>query len=209
VDWALAAGLPIALTYGLTEATSQVATASPAEVRSDPDSVGRPLEGVDVRISADGEILVRGPTVAPGLWGGGTLTDEGGWLATGDLGSLDGQGRLRVTGRRSDRIVSGGATVDAHEVEAVLRTHPSISDACVVGIPDPTWGQRVTAAVVGVPGHAVDPDVLREWLRPRLSPAKRPKRIHAVAALPLNPNGKVDRAAVRRLVDRSESNLPG
>lgn len=198
VDRALAAGLPVALTYGLTEATSQVATATPTEVRADPSSVGRALSGVEVALSGDGEILVRGPTISPGLIDGTILTDEAGFLATGDLGTLDGEGRLRVVGRRSDRIVSGGTTVDAHEVEAALRRHASVADACVVGVPDDTWGERVAAAVVLAPGGP-EVEVLGEWLRARLSPAKRPRLLRAVAALPLNANGKVDRAAVRRL----------
>lgn len=202
VDRALAAGFPLALTYGLTEATSQVATASPAEVRRDPTSVGRPLPGVEVRIDDAGQVHVRGPTVSPGLLDGTRLTDAEGWLATGDLGALDGDGSLRIAGRRADRIVSGGATVDAHEVEAVLRAHPAVVDACVVGLPDDTWGEVVAAAVVVAPGGP-DRALLDRWTGDRLSPAKRPRRIRLVDALPRNPNGKVDRAAVRRLVQGS------
>ncbi len=200
VDRALAAGFPLALTYGLTEASSQVATAAPPDVRRDPTSVGRPLAGVEVRIDDAGQVHVRGPTVSPGLVDGTRLTDAQGWFATGDLGSLDGDGRLRIVGRRADRIVSGGATVDAHEVEAALRHHPAVMDACVVGLPDATWGELVGAAVVVSP-EGPDRDELDRWIRERLSPAKRPRRIVQVDALPRNPNGKVDRAAVRRLLE--------
>ncbi|NNF37200.1 MAG: AMP-binding protein, partial [Gemmatimonadetes bacterium] len=101
-------GWPIALSYGLTEATSQVATATPSEVAMDAETLGRPLRGVAVRIADSGEILVRGPTVSPGTLDGAPLADADGWLATGDLGELDGAGRLRVTGRRTDRIMTGG-----------------------------------------------------------------------------------------------------
>lgn len=200
VERAVAAGYPVALTYGLTEATSQVATAPPDEVRRRPDAVGRPLPGVEVRIAPSGEIEVRGPTVSPGLVDGTPVADAGGWLATGDLGRLDASGVLRVTGRRSDRIVSGGVTVDAHEVEAVVRAHPRVADVCVVGLPDEVWGERVAAAVV--PTHPDDAEVqgLSGWLETRLSAALRPRTLRWVPELPLNANGKVDRGAVRRLL---------
>jgi acyl-CoA synthetase (AMP-forming)/AMP-acid ligase II len=87
--------------------------------------------------------------------------------------------------------------VDAHEVEAVLRAHPAVREACVVGLRDERWGEVVGAALV-LAGAEVDVDALAEWLRERLSAAKRPRRWLVVAALPLNANGKVDRGAVRR-----------
>lgn len=196
VRQALTAGLPLALTYGMTEATSQVATAPPEEVAADPTSVGRPLEGVQVRIAAEGALQLRGPTISPGLLDGTPLVDAEGWFDTGDRATVGADGRLRIVGRRSDRIVSGGVTVDAREVEAVLLSHPAISEACVVGLPDEQWGEQVAALVVGTP----DPAALDDWLRARLSPAKRPRRFRSVAALPLNRNGKVDRARARALL---------
>jgi O-succinylbenzoic acid--CoA ligase len=211
---AIAAGYPIALTYGLTEATSQVATAPPTLVRSKPGTVGRPLHGVEVRIGPDGRIHVRGPTVAAGLLDGGTLVDADGWLPTEDLGHLDAEGHLRIVGRGSDRIISGGVNVDPHEVEAALRRHPRVEDACVVGLPDESWGERVAALVIAAErpdvdagGSATGPaatgrteDVLLEWMRGEVSAAKRPRSLLVVDRLPLNANGKVDRAAVRALL---------
>ena len=202
VERAMASAWPVALTYGMTEMTSQVATAAPAEVLYDPEAVGRPLEGVEVRADESGEILVRGPTRALGYVGAEEpLADADGWYHTGDLGALDDQGRLRITGRRSDRIVSGGVTVDAREVEEALREHPAVSDAAVVGIPDPEWGERVGAAVVLVPpaeGEAQPPlAALQDWCRARLSAAKRPRSWVVMTALPQNANGKVERDAVR------------
>ena len=120
-------------TYGLTQACSQVTVAEPGDL----DTAGRPLPGVGVTIAADGEILVDGPTVA-----------GGGVLRTGDLGRLDAQRRLIVTGRKSDTIVTGGENVAPAEVEAVLLEHPAVADAGVYGRPDPEWGQAVTARVV-------------------------------------------------------------
>lgn len=191
VERALSQGLPIALTYGLTEATSQVATAPPALVRRKPGTVGPPIAGVSLRIAEDGEILVRGATVAPGE------ASEDGWLRTADLGRQDGDGHLWVTGRRSERIISGGVNVDPVEVENVLRTHASVLDAVVVGIPDEEWGERVVAAVVANPAADPPGPQLVEWIRSGLSAAKRPREIRLVERIPLNANGKVDRMRVR------------
>lgn len=214
---------PLFPTYGLTEAASQVATARPEEARRFPGTVGRPLDGTEVRIGEGEEILVRGPTIMAGyLWDSGPngAPDESrepwktadGWLRTGDAGRVDEEGRLWVTGRLSHRIVSGGVTVDPAEVEATLRAHPGVREAAVVGLPDPEWGERVAAAVVparaesgvdGAPDAAARASSLEAALeahcRERLAPAKRPRRFALVPELPRNPNGKVDRAAVRRL----------
>ncbi len=194
---ALAGGWPIALTYGMTEMTSQVATAPPDLVRAAPGTVGPPLDGVALRIDDGGEILVRGPMRALGYVGAAeALADGEGWYRTGDLGRVDGGGRLWVTGRRSERIVSGGVTVDPVEVEDTLRAHPSVADACVVGLPDSEWGEVVAAALVPA-GVSVDVDALDAWIRGRLAPAKRPRRWTVLRELPRNANGKLDRRSVR------------
>lgn len=151
LERAAEAELPVAVTYGLSEAASQVATAPPDLVRRKPGTVGPPLPGVEVRIGngREGEILVRGPTLMRGYLGGeGTSPVRDGWLHTGDLGGLDGDGHLWVTGRRSERIVTGGVTVSPGEVEAVLSAHPRVREAAVVGVPDEEWGETVAAAVV-------------------------------------------------------------
>ena len=127
------AGWPVAPTYGLTQACSQVTVGEVGDV----ETSGRALPGVTVALAPDGEILVTGPTVA----GGGTLR-------TGDLGRLDDRGRLIVTGRKADTIVSGGENVAPAEVEAVLREHPAVADAGVFARPHPEWGEAVTARVV-------------------------------------------------------------
>jgi O-succinylbenzoic acid--CoA ligase len=204
--------LPVAITYGLTEATSQVATATPEESQGDPSTPGRPLAGIEVAVDAEGGIRVRGATVAAGrIVAEGEdgrlrvdpLTDAEGWLDTGDLGHLDERGRLRLTGRRSDRIVSGGVTVDPMEVEGVLLAHPSVIEATVVGVPDEVWGERVVAVVtMRAAGPFPGADSLSAYLRDRLTGAKRPKELRALETLPRNPNGKVDREAVRGLFAR-------
>jgi O-succinylbenzoic acid--CoA ligase len=117
------------------------------------------------------------------------------------VGTLDREGRLRVTGRLTDRIMTGGVTVDAHEVADVLRSHPDVVDAHVFGRPDPTWGEAVVALVAVGERHEPSAEALREWLRPRLSGPKRPKVIAVVDRLPRNPNGKIDRSDARALLD--------
>jgi O-succinylbenzoic acid--CoA ligase len=150
-------------TYGMTETTSSAAID------------GHPLPGVDIAIADDGEILVSGPIVA----GGGTLR-------TGDLGRIE-NGRLAVTGRKSDTIITGGENVAPAEVEHVLTAHPAVTDAAVVGRPDPEWGEALVALVVG----DVEPDELRAFCRERLPPYKVPKRVERVAGLPRTPSGKL------------------
>ena len=197
-------GWPLALTYGMTETTSQVATAPPEHVRRKPGSAGPPLDGIEIRVDERDEILVRGPMLALGYVGGRAepLADEDGWYHTGDLGTLDEEGDLWVTGRRSERIISGGVTVDALEVEEALRAHPAVVEACVVGIPSPEWGETVAAAIVPVWAQFDLPDVER-FLRQRLSAAKRPRVWKMEGELPRNANGKTDRIRVRALFDAS------
>ena len=175
LEWAADAGIPVVPVYGMTETCSQVVAGSP----------GRPLEGVELQIAPDGEILVRGPMVAPGA------PAADGWLHTGDLGSLDGDGRLRVHGRLKELIVTGGENVAPLEVEQALLAHPAVSDAGVAGMPDPEWGEAITAFVVlREPATA---DELRAWCRDRLEPFKVPKAVHEVAELPRNAAGKLQR----------------
>jgi len=207
VERALAAGWPIALTYGLTETTSQVATAPPGLTVRKPGTVGRPLQGLDLRIGDDGEILVRGATVARSYVGvrPPDVVAADGWLHTGDLGRVDEDGDLWITGRRSDRIVTGGVTVDAVEVEEALRAHAGVGDACVVGLPDEEWGERVAAWVEPNGTGLLDLADLSSFLRDRLSGPKLPRVYHVANGLPRNANGKVDRAAVRAAVARAGS----
>ncbi len=179
---AAAAGVPVAQTYGLTQACSAVTVSEPGDLATQ----GRPLPGTRVEIAPDGEILVSGPTVA----GGGTLH-------TGDLGRLDERGRLIITGRRADTIVTGGENVAPAEVEEVLLEHPAVADAGVFGRPDPEWGEAVTAHVVL--RAPVEPDALRGFARERLAGFKVPKAIEIVDALPRTGSGKLLR---RRLSSR-------
>jgi O-succinylbenzoic acid--CoA ligase len=176
----LAARAPVVTTYGLTEACGTVALD------------GVPLPGVGVRISAAGTIQLAGPTLMSGYLHHPAPVCADGWLDTGDLGALDGDGRLQVFARRTDLILSGGENVYPAEVEVALAELPGVAAACVFGVPDPEWGQVVCAAFVG---DAAD-GALRAHLRDRLAPFKRPRRIARLAALPIGASGKIDRAAV-------------
>ncbi len=205
VTRALDAGWPIALTYGMTEMTSQVATAPPDLVRAKPGALGRPLKGVELEVDGGGEILARGRTRAIGYVGSDeAIADADGWYHTGDLGHIDAVGDVWVTGRRIDRIVSGGVTVDALEVEQALRAHPAVADACVVGVSDAEWGEVVGACVVPAEGE-FDLDAVDESLLERLSVAKRPRLWWVESELPLNAHGKVERARVKTLLERGRS----
>ncbi len=191
---------PIALTYGLTEASSQVCTAPPALVREKPGTVGWPLKGVDIRVrQASGEILVRGPTVSAGYVDDEVpLAVRDGWLATGDVGHVDGDGHLWVMGRLFDRIITGGVNVDPAEVAARLALDHAVEEVVVVGVPDDEWGQVVAAAFVP---RGAEPDIdelMARWHQGLSSPM-RPRLVRAVRELPRNANGKVDRDAVRAL----------
>jgi len=171
------AGVPVAQTYGLTEACSQVTTQAPGDATPD---AGPPLFCTRVRIAPDGEIRVSGPTVA-----------GGGELATGDLGRLGADGRLTVTGRRADTIVTGGENVAPAEVEAVLAEHPAVAEAGVHGRADPKWGEAVVATVVLRPGAAAGEHELREHCAVRLAAFKVPKEIAFADALPRTESGKL------------------
>jgi O-succinylbenzoic acid--CoA ligase len=187
---ALAKGATVVQTYGLTETCSQVTTLAPADAKRKLGSAGRPLLTTHLRIR-EGEILVQGPTVAPGS------ADPDGWLHTGDLGHIDEEGFLYVRDRLDDMIVSGGENVVPAEIEEVLLRHPEVAEAAVVGREDPEWQQAVTAVVVLENGSGVTPDDLRRHCAESLAGFKVPKRVELVSALPRTPTGKVMRRALR------------
>ncbi|MGZ4351416.1 MAG: class I adenylate-forming enzyme family protein, partial [Solirubrobacteraceae bacterium] len=174
-----AAGVNVSPSYGMTEACSQIATD------------GVPLLGTELRIAGDGEVLVRGRTVAPGALG------ADGWLHTGDLGALDDEGRLMIAGRKADTIVTGGENVAPVEVESVLLEHPGVLDAAVFGRADPEWGEAIVAQVVLADGADVATEALRAHCAARLAPFKVPKRFEPVAGVPRGTTGKLLRRQLR------------
>jgi O-succinylbenzoic acid--CoA ligase len=209
--------IPIATTYGLTEACSQVATQTPQATERKPGSVGRAVPGTIIRVLDEsgsdaavgkyGEVVVSGPTVMAGYFDNAGATAEvlrEGALHTGDIGTFDDDGDLWIVQRRSDLIVTGGENVYPAEVEAALRAHPLVQDVCVVGLPDPEWGHRVVAAVIPVSDVDLDVDELLHFARARLAGYKTPRLIRIMSALPLTSSGKVERRAVQKLLTKPE-----
>lgn len=159
---------------------------------------GVPIDGAEARIEG-GEILVRGAMVTRGYRSADEPfpVDDEGWLHTGDLGVWD-EGRLAVVDRRKDLVISGGVNVSPTEVEAVLARHPGVADVCVVGAPDPEWGERVVACVVPAdPANPPTVEALREHARELLSPAKLPRELVVVDEIPRTPGGKPLRRVLR------------
>jgi malonyl-CoA/methylmalonyl-CoA synthetase len=182
--------------YGMTETMMNVSNPYDGERRA--GSVGLPLPGVEVMLAGDaadsGEILVRGPNVFGGYWQraeapGGSFTD--GWFRTGDIGSFDTDGYLRILGRAKELIISGGLNVYPREVEDVLLAHPDVAEVAVVGTPSDEWGELVTAFVVPVPGARPSAGDLLAFAAQQLAPFKRPRALHFLDALPRNALGKV------------------
>ncbi|AOW80472.1 O-succinylbenzoate-CoA ligase [Halodesulfurarchaeum formicicum] len=205
VKQALEADVPIFVSYGMTETASGIATATPAELREDPETVGRPVRAASVSIlgpdgaSLDpgqvGEIAVSGAIVSPG-----TLSSERRRprraFRTGDRGRLSPAGWLTVTGRIDDLIVTGGENVSPRSVEAAIRETLPVKAVAVLGIPDAEWGERVAAAVVFEAGAAIDTETVRETLRSQIPEYALPKRVIALDSLPRTASGTVDRTAL-------------
>ncbi|HWS44398.1 MAG TPA: AMP-binding protein, partial [Acidimicrobiia bacterium] len=191
--------------YGSTEAGPGVQLGD-ADLFRKPGSVGIPQPGVEVRLTGDGEVCMRSPFLMDGYFDDPAATAgalRNGWYHTGDLGALDDEGYLSIVGRARDVIRSGGETIAPPEVERVLAAHPAVAEVAVVGVPDPQWGEIVTAVVVARAG-AVPPDAaaLRAFCEGRLAPFKQPRRVAVVDALPRTPaTGQVQRTLIiERLV---------
>lgn len=204
---ALNAGVPIHPTYGMTETASQITTATPADVEAAPGTVGRPLVGTELAIlgsdgepletGEQGEIAVSGWNVFRGYYGEPDRPDDS-WFRTGDVGYRDQAGRLFVTGRASELIVTGGENVVPDEVRREIRAHPAVEDAVVVGLPDEEWGTRVAALVTTT--ESLDAPSLLAFLEDRLGGFKLPRRVRFVDELPRTASGTVDRSAARAIL---------
>lgn len=204
-------GAAVSTGYGLTETTGSVTYSDPDAPLADlVETVGRPEPGYEVRVARPdgaacavgeaGEVQVRGDFVMAGYWrlpaeSAAAFTPDG-WLHTGDGGTLRADGNLILHGRMSDVYRSGGYHVAPREVESALDEHPGVAAASVVAVPDPLWG-RIGHAFVVPRDPGLDPAALREHVRARLANYKVPKVFELCAALPLLPNGKVDKGALR------------
>lgn len=191
---ATAAGWPLTPSYGMSETAAQIASWQPADGPWQQGQVGRALPGSEIGITSDGRIRLRGPQLMLGYLNGGG-PDADGWLTTGDLGHLDGEGRLTVIGRADDMLISGGRNVHPLDVEACLAAFPGVSDVAVTGLPDPLWGDRVVALVVGT----VSAEALQAHARLHLPSAALPRKMVFLDRLPRNPAGKLERTTLRRI----------
>ena len=194
-------GSPLETTYGMTEVSSIATYEYPGSGRIEAaDCVGHGPPGSQLGIADEagqplppgqtGEIVVRSPTAMSGYWRDPAATAQvlvDGWLHTGDLGWLDERGLLHLAGRQKDAIVTGGETVHAAEIESVLAGLPGLAEVAVIGLPDPTWGEAVTAVVVG----ALPESEVTTACRAALPGYKCPKRVIFAEALPRNAIGKV------------------
>jgi malonyl-CoA/methylmalonyl-CoA synthetase len=201
-----AAGIVVLERYGMTETLMNVSNPYEGERRA--GTVGFPLPGVEVRLAADGEILVRGPNVFDGYWQRPGATAEAfepaddtgtAWFRTGDLGEAS-DGSLIIRGRSKELIISGGFNVYPSEVEDVLLAHPGVAEVAVTGTPSAEWGEVVTAWIVpdGPAPSAPSVEELAEFTDATLAPYKRPRIVHVVEALPRNALGKVVRGELGR-----------
>ncbi len=175
-------------------------------------SVGREAVGAEVRIVDErgddlppndvGEILVRSRSVISGYWRMLEATREAirdGWFHTGDLGYLDADRYLFLVDRKKDMVVSGGVNIYTKEIEAVLYQHPAVLEAAIIGLPDETWGESVTAVVALRPGMTVSEPALIEYCRGALASYKKPRAVHFLPELPKNPSGKILKRELRAL----------
>ena len=202
--------------YGLTETASTIAVLGPDDHRDalssdDPmiqrrlSSVGQVLPMIEIEIRNEHEqvvaagesglIYLRGEQVS-GEYAGVNLLDDDGWFCTRDQGSIDADGYLYIEGRVDDTIIRGGENIAPAEIESVLLAQPGIAEACVVGLPDDEWGQRIVAVVVCSEGHVVDPKVLQDSVRDVLRGSKTPEEIIIRDSLPHTETGKMLRRVV-------------
>lgn len=202
--------------YGLTETASTIAVLGPDDHRDaissdDPairarlGSAGQPLPMVEVEIRDDhgnvlgaderGILYLRGEQVS-GEYAHGSLLDEDGWFCTRDAAWLDDGGYLFIEGRADDTIIRGGENIAPAEIEEALLSHPDIVDACVVGVPDDEWGQRIAATIVTRDGSTIDVEQVRDHVRGLLRSSKTPDQIETTDELPRTPTGKLLRRVI-------------
>ena len=195
--------------YGLSE-TSPVVCFNHFDRERKVGTIGQSVFGVEVKIVGDddeavsageaGEIVLRGHNVMKGYYGRPEATLEamrGGWFHTGDIGTVDEKGYVTVVDRLKDMIIRGGFNVYPREVEEVLMTHPEVSLAAVVGVPDEQYGEEIRAFVVLVEGSSLSPDTLRTWSKTQLAAYKYPRQLELVDSLPMNATGKILRRELR------------
>src|SRR5882724_138659 len=187
--------------YGLTEAGTITASRQGDSLEDIATTVGTACDGFELRIAADGEVLARGFAVMKGYFDDPVATaeaiDPDGWLHTGDLGVIDGNGRLKIIGRKKDMFIVGGFNAYPAEIEGSLMSHPAVAQAAVIGVPDERMGQVGRAFIVLAGGQTLTAAELLAWAKEKMAGFKVPRSVTFLAALPLNATGKVMKDLLR------------
>jgi fatty-acyl-CoA synthase len=187
--------------YGLTEAGTATASRPGDSFEDIATTVGAPCDGIEVAIAGDSEVLIRGYSVMQGYFENPAATtdtiDAGGWLHTGDLGSMDDRGYVKIIGRKKDMFIVGRFNAYPAEIEGYLLEHPAIAQAAVIGVPDARMGEVCKAFLVKRSGAEVTADEIIAWSRERMAGFKAPRLVEFLDALPLNATGKVVKDQLR------------
>jgi fatty-acyl-CoA synthase len=215
-------GVHFRLGYGMTECGVNCFALGNEEAQQHPDSVGRPMPGLDavirtpdgapVAAGAIGELTLRGQVVCAGYFrkpAESAATIRDGWLWTGDLARQDEAGRFYICGRRKEMYISGGENVYPAEVEAALSQCQGVSECAVIGVPHARWGETGLAAVAARPGAKLSVDLLRTQLKARLAGYKVPTEFLFLDALPKTGAGKIDKPAIRALCTGAQVRAAG
>jgi acyl-CoA synthetase (AMP-forming)/AMP-acid ligase II len=197
-------------TYGMSECAATITTLKPEFSLKKLDSVGKPFINAEIRVVDDqdrdtvpgaiGEIMVRGPHVMSGYYRDPEATAQtlqGGWLRTGDLGTLDEEGFLKIVDRKKDMIISGGENIYPKEIEEILYSHPKVLEVAVIGKPDPQWGENVHAVIALREGEKATEQEIIDYCRGKIASFKKPKSVSFVKRLPRSSAGKVLKRVLR------------
>ena len=203
--------------WGQTECTGPVTVVKGDVAFENPDTCGKPMSGIDLEIWDDdnnklpagvpGEIVVRSKMTAS-YWNNPDANDAlytGEWLHTGDLGKLDEDGYLYFVDRKKDLIKTGGENVYPQEVENLLNRHPAVAEVTVIGLPDPKWGEAVTAVVVSKDGNDLSLEEMKAFCKGNIAGYKIPKIIKMVEKIPKNETGKVIKRELRERFQKEEA----
>lgn len=208
--------LRLVVSYGLTEASPRVSYLPPEELAARPGSVGIGVERTEIRIfrngngaasNETGEIVVRGPGVMVGYYDDSEATAEvlqGGWLHTSDMGYMDNQGFLYVTGRKDSAMNIGGTTIYPEPIEQTLMNHEGVEEAAIVGLPDEMWGQRMIACIKPA-DDSFEVEELYKYCQEHLRSVERPRMIRVWKQLPKTGSGKLDRRTLKLWIEEGEN----
>jgi acyl-CoA synthetase (AMP-forming)/AMP-acid ligase II len=202
--------------YGMLECGTQAHTMIDDDPEAVCGTVGKPVPEMGIRVVDEhgtdcpedgiGEVLTYGPSLTIGYYRNSDANarsfTEDGWFHTGDLGTLDARGLLRIVGRKKEMIIRGGANIYPREIEEILYEHPAVLDAAVVGIPDDRLGERACACLVPKPGQTLTAEDVLGFLEGRIARYKIPELVEIIAGLPRTPTGKVQKLPLREMMVR-------